>query len=107
VAVILIGVESQEGGNQDSKNYDDCRSHRFSGILSSCMISPRLATRLHQISRSVASFIGGARPILRRIVGPAPEYIDYSPYEQREATLSHSQARKLASASSQSLPTAR
>jgi hypothetical protein len=29
VAVILIGVESQEGGNQDRKNYDDCRSHRI------------------------------------------------------------------------------
>jgi hypothetical protein len=31
VAVILIGIESQEGANQDRKNYYDCRSHRISG----------------------------------------------------------------------------
>jgi type IV secretory pathway VirB2 component (pilin) len=39
VAVILIGIESQKGGNQDRKNYDDCGSHRISVISIHCTIA--------------------------------------------------------------------
>src|SRR5215469_15937914 len=42
VAVILVGVEGQKGGNQDRKNYYDCRSHRIGGISARCTISIRL-----------------------------------------------------------------
>jgi hypothetical protein len=39
VAVILVGVESQKGTDQDRKNYYDCRSHRIIGISARCTIA--------------------------------------------------------------------
>ncbi|MGN6750489.1 MAG: hypothetical protein ACTHJS_18035 [Xanthobacteraceae bacterium] len=42
VAVILIGVESQNGANQHRYNYYDCRSHWVTGISTCCTISTRV-----------------------------------------------------------------
>lgn len=53
VAVILICVEYQKGGNQDGKNYYNCRSHRVTrGIPAHCAISANPNTRHAKLVRS-------------------------------------------------------
>src|SRR5689334_7781252 len=53
VAVILIRVECQKGGNQDCKNYYNCRPHRVTRrIPAHCAISANPNTRHAKLVRS-------------------------------------------------------
>jgi hypothetical protein len=54
VAVILIRVECQKGGNRDCENYYDCRPHDFTNQL---MVTIKRLTHFNRRNKTIYFFI--------------------------------------------------